>query len=354
MASELRRLWPLLFLALPAKTAGQHAAPFVPQWQKGMTYSRAKGGDLGDTRSTDALYYLKRNIGVEWIALHPGGYQPTWNMPFVTKDDDPPDGQLRQAIRRARQLGLKVMVKPHVHLTKRENGAWRGQIAMADEESWQLWFAAYQRFVLHYARLAAEEQVDLFCVGTELTAAALQRPEDWRRLITQVKQHYPGPLVYAAHWENFDRIDFWDALDYIGINAYFPLSGDAPPTAAALKRRADHLADYIALLHQRTGKPVLLTEVGFKSVQGSSRAPWQWHSGREPRPDQGEQALCYQAILEAFCPRPWFFGMYWWRWYSDLAIGGSRHTGFTPHGKEAETTLSHWYKQRLPKLLNNR
>ena len=281
MASKLSPvpLGLILAILVPIQPSAQ---PFVPQWQKGITFSRTKGADLGSSRATDSLYYLKRNIGVEWVALHPAGYQPTWNMPFVSKDDDPPDDQVRLLIRHAHHLGLKVMLKPHVQLTRRDNGAWRGKIEMPDDESWKLWFAAYQRFILHYARLAAQEEVDLFCIGTEL-AATTQRQTPWRQVIARVREHYSGPLVYAAHWDNFDRIGFWDALDYIGINAYFPLSDAAPPTAAALERRARQLADYISLLHQRTNKPVLLTEVGFKSVQGTSLEPWQWHSGRETK-----------------------------------------------------------------------
>ena len=53
---------------------------------------------------------------------------------------------------------------------------------------------------------------------------------EWRQLIHDVRQVYDGPVTYAAHWDKeFSRIAFWDALDVIGINAYFPL--DAPENA---------------------------------------------------------------------------------------------------------------------------
>ena len=94
---------------------------------------------------------------------------------------------------------------------------------MATEEEWQRWFGDYERFILHYAGLAAAAKVELFCVGVELAGSSLTREADWRRVVERVRERYQGPLVYAANWwEEYDRIPFWDALDYIGVNAFSP------------------------------------------------------------------------------------------------------------------------------------
>ena len=261
---------------------------------------------------------------------------------------DPPDAHLRHAIRNAHELGMKVMLKPHIWLRERSDDVWRGAIEMADEDGWTRWFADYERFVLHYATIAAAEGVELFCIGTELTAAATTREADWRRLIERVRSVYGGPLVYAANWwVEYNRIGFWDALDYVGINAFFPLSREPGPSGAELRRNAAAIADSIELLYQRVGKPIIFTEIGYKSVRGASVEPWEW-TRRHDAVDVEEQVRCYQTIFEAFWDRPWFYGMYWWKWFSDLRRGGLSHPGFTPQHKPAEEVLSRWYGKPAP------
>ena len=78
---------------------------------------------------------------------------------------------------------------------------------METEEDWQRWFDDDERFVFHYARMAAAAEVELFCVGVELTGASLTREADWRRVIERVRERCRDPHVYAANWwEEYDRI----------------------------------------------------------------------------------------------------------------------------------------------------
>ncbi len=342
----------LLFLLARHRT-GLAIPPSAPpdlKWQKGVTYTHLyrPGNNLLSRRSQDSLYYLRTQVKAEWIALNPFGYQHTYDDPHIYLEADPPDAHLRHTIQQAHDLGLKVMLKPHIWLRDRSNEKWRGAIAMQDEDAWAQWFADYQRFILHYARLATAEQVELFCIGTELTTAAVERQAEWRRLIAQVRAHYPGSLVYAANWfEEYEHIAFWDALDYIGINAFFPLSAASNPSLEELRQNAAAVAENIALVYQRSGKPVIFTEVGFKSVRGTSVRPWKW-TRQHDVVDLEAQARCYRVIFETFWSRPWFYGMYWWKWYSDLQRGGARHTGFTPRHKPAEQILTQWYQKPAP------
>ena len=95
-------------------------------------------------------------------------------------------------------------------------------------EDWLQWEEDYRRFVLHYARLAAETDMEMFCIGIELHLSIRHRPLFWRRLIDEVREVYPGAMTYGANWfQEYQEVDFWDQLDYIGIHAYFPVDAAA-------------------------------------------------------------------------------------------------------------------------------
>ena len=89
-------------------------------------------------------------------------------------------------------------------------------------------------YIMHYARLAESAKVEAFCIGLELKHAVKERAAFWDGLIAQVRKVYSGKITYAANWDNFHNIPFWIKLDFIGINAYFPLSQENQPTSSEL------------------------------------------------------------------------------------------------------------------------
>ncbi|MBT7858983.1 MAG: hypothetical protein HN712_01675 [Gemmatimonadetes bacterium] len=329
------------------------AADPVPQFHKGITFTHGyRGGDdMRSQRAEESLRYLRRHLAIEWIALNPFGYQRSVKETDIRFRGDPPDEHLANGIREARALGFKVMLKPHIWLREQSGDDWRGTIGFSTEQEWNDWFASYERFILHYARIAAETETEIFCIGVELSRTVSERPDDWRRLIAQIRAVYPGPLTYAANWwGDYDVVEFWDELDYIGVNAFFPISDEASPTdLASLTNGARAVADQIEKVHERTGKPVLLTEIGYRSVRGSTVRPWEWPRRDDRAIDLHLQERAYQAVLKAFWPRDWFYGLYWWKWHSDMSRGGARNNGFSPRGKPAEDVISDWYSRPAPR-----
>lgn len=324
-----------------------------PRFQKGITFTHGyRGGDnMRSQLADESLRYLRQQLKVEWIAINPFGYQRTVADTEIGFRGDPPDEHLADGIREARALGFKVMLKPHIWLRHQSDGAWRGTIGFESEQNWQAWFSSYERFLLHYARIAAETETEIFCIGVELSRTVIERPEEWRQLIARVREIYPGDLTYAANWwEDYDVVELWDELDYIGVNAFFPISGAEGPTdLAALSAGAQTVADRIEVVQARTGKPVLLTEVGFRSVRGATVRPWEWPRRDDRAIDLHLQERAYQAVLEAFWPRDWFYGLYWWKWHSDMSRGGAQNNGFTPRGKPAEEVIADWYGRPSPR-----
>ena len=86
----------------------------------------------------------------------------------------------------ARALGIKTLLKPHLWV---RHGAWPGDIAMGTGDAWKAWFASYEAFILHYARLAEANGFEALAVGTEM-AKASARTEDWKRIIARVREVY--------------------------------------------------------------------------------------------------------------------------------------------------------------------
>jgi hypothetical protein len=249
-----------------------------------------------------------------------------------------------------RALGMRAVLKPHLWSRDFYRGHWDGDIAMSSEADWRSWFADYERFLLHYAAIAERGRAYGLCIATELTAATRERPADFRRLIRSVRAVYRGKVTYAANWhEEFERIPFWDALDWIGVNAYFDLSDAPTPTARAIEQAWGPIAERLHRLSARWKRPVVLTEVGFRSVTRPATRTYTWQEldlGGQPDPEA--QRACYEGTFRALWGRPWLAGLYWWKWYTSPE-GQEEGTAldFTPEGKPAERVLARYYRSGL-------
>jgi hypothetical protein len=156
-----------------------------------------------------------------------------------------------------------------------------------------------------------------------------------------VRSRYHGPLTYAANWGSETSINWWDAVDYIGVDAYYPLTSKNDPTVAELKAAWQPYSATLASLAVAWNKTILFTEIGYRSQDGSNQHPSEWQSGGTV--DLQEQADAYQAAFETIYNQPWFAGMYWWSWGVDPFEGSECDNGYTPHDKPAEDVLRSWY-----------
>ena len=307
----------------------------------------------GSEASRDSLARL-RSLHVNWISLTPFGFARSDTEPVVhtIRDAGPGYAQIGEtderviaAAAQAHALGMKVMLKPHIWIHPR-GGSWRGSIHFDDPAHWDTWFVAYEAFILHYARMAETHGMEAFCLGTELVTATQARPGRWRELITKVRGVYHGQLTYAAHFDGeAERITFWDALDYIGINAYFPLTEDTAPDAAALAQAWQPLVEALRAFGDRWQRPILFTEIGYRATADAARRPGLWET--DAPLSAMTQARAYDAVFDALGDAPWFRGMYWWKWESDDArAGGLNDPSFSPQHKPAEFSIRTRYGQR--------
>ncbi|MHB9024224.1 MAG: glycoside hydrolase family 113 [Armatimonadota bacterium] len=312
---------------------------------KGANYVCYYNGGYASWQSEQALQRLADD-GVNFLAVTVTAYQPTYTSTIIAAQPwTPSDADLRFVTDRAHALGMRVMLKPAVDLSQ-DPYHWRGDIGsgFTSETEWQTWFSAYTSFITYYAKLAKSIRADMLCVGAELCGTT-HRAAEWRKVVAGLRRQNRIPLTYASNWGGEESgISWWDALDYIGVNAYYPVSDSASPTVESM---VDAWISYgylqtLANLSAAFKRPVLLTEIGYRSIDGATMAPWDWCSTGEI--DLQEQADAYQAAFEALWRCSWLAGTFWW--YADVnpAVGGADDPSYSFYEKPAEAVLRQYYR----------
>lgn len=325
--AALQRAWQARTQAVLASLPRVSPAAPYPRlfFQKGVNFTAEQPATYDAEESRQMLRRLPA-YGVNAIALMPYGWSDS-KKPIVRFNPDYPswenDAGIEELTALAHAQGMKVMIKPAIWQAYDLNFPNAGDRAE--------WFREYQTFINHYARLAARTHIDLFCIGGEFVHLTPDASA-WRSLIAQVRQIYPGPLVYAANFgTEFESVSFWDALDYIGLQEYYPLPPDLDANAVVARVEA---------VQKKFNKPVVFTEAGFPSLKAANQQPWD-DAGRRPVDDQ-LQAECYEAIFNAFYKQPWFQGMYWWKVETN-GNGGPLDGSHVPWNKPAMEVVKRWY-----------
>lgn len=288
-------------------------------------------------------------VGAEWIAAVPYAY----SLPGKTfvRYNHPRQwwGERREGckatILKAKSAGLKVMLKPQVYVP----GSWPGGITFDQSEDWRAWEDNYRTYLLDMARLADSTGVDLLCIGTEFKSSSRERPDFWRSLIREVRNHYSGPLTYAANWDEFESISWWGELDYLGIDAYFPLVNEATPSLGALRRAWRPWRQRIEKIQRRFQKPILFTEYGYLSTDYTAFNTWEREAEvHQLSMNEQAQANALEALFQTFHPEPWWAGGFLWKWFPNMeGHEGYPEKDYTPQGKLGEEVLRRWYLEKL-------
>ena len=300
------------------------------------------------TETSDESLKAMQETGVNCVQIVVTWYQETFRSTDIKRLDrrTPSDKSIIHAIRKAHEYGMSVMLKPHVDLVRQED-SYRADIGFSSEAEWEEWFSNYTKFIKHYAQIAEKEGVELFCIGTELSYAA-SKTEMWKNIvIPEVRKTFSGNITYAANWDNYKNIEFWSEVNYAGIDAYFPLSNKDNPTFQDLKEGWKRWLIEIEQWQKTIDKPVIFTECGYASSDIAARRPWAEPFSGEP--NLKIQVDCYRALLETFCGKSWFYGLYWWKWNTYAGSGGKNHRRFTPQNKPAMNLVRLWYTHLIRK-----
>ena len=304
--------------------------------------SQQLGRGYGTDYSEALLDHLVR-MGVNWVSITPFGRIWSLRSTFITMDFEAPYDENREAIQRfvaqAHARGIRVLLIPHLWVWNEQG--WRGEIDPGSPEGWAEYQRSYRDFVLAWARDSARFGVDAFSIGVECKSWSGRFGGFWYALIDDVREVYPGLVTYSANWDEAVDVLFWDRLDLIGINAFYPLADHPGASFDEYVAGAERARDQVGELSRVVDIPVLFVEVGYTTRRDAAVEPWLWPDGMsDVQISEDEQSRALEASMRAFVPEPWFAGLFVWRYYANLDdVSQEAIWGFSPHGKRAEPML---------------
>ena len=281
-------------------------------------------------------------LNANWVTLMPYGfigedgivnYNSNWQW-WGEKEEG-----LRKTIELCGQAGLKIMVKPQIWMMN----AYTGDFLLTTEDAWRKFERSYEQFILDFLNVSIELNVELFCIGTEWREFIKARPVFWKQLIQKARKTYTGKLIYAANWDDYKDVPFWQDLDFIGVNGYFPISINKKPTLKELIKGWEYQENDLAKFSRQKNRKIIFTEIGYRSMDGATLKPWGHHTNNKYSAES--QSFAFKALFDVVWDKDWFAGMFIWKWYHNHArMGGHGDIDFTPQNKPAAETIQSFWK----------
>ena len=284
------------------------SAPFF----KGMTVSCQTSGVEWQTPEMEKTLAELHSLGVNSIAIHP--YAQIREDGHVQTRYRAGTDFITTPLQWAHALGMSTMLIPHIAYWGTKF-SWRGEINFVTPEEWDRFFADYEKWIVEMAKLAEAEHSELFCVGLEFSYAE-KFDDRWRAMIAAVRKVYHGKLTYGANWNSYPEVKFWDALDYIGVLAYFPLTKNTDPSVSEIASAWEQRCVELEKFSKENGKQFIFTEIGYNESARAAAEPWAFKTGGEHAAEI--QARCIDIALELPAKHPFLAGMFWWKWFPEL------------------------------------
>jgi hypothetical protein len=313
-----------------------------PPFEKGVIFPRWAQTSYGpgDTEWLQGLSDIQVQTGARWI-----------EMPILFSQASPTSTQVMvgpstptvesvvAGIRAARTLGYHVFVIPLIGIIG--PGLWAANIQFSSYKQEVEWFNSFWRVFQPYVWAAQVAGADQLSIGTEEVWLEQFAPASlWNTLIARVRSVFSRIITYDMDWSSLSRpVQAWmnnSNLSVIGVTEYIPLV-DIPKRVDPkvmfslwrdkVKRAIDNFAIHV-------GKPVVISEIGYRNTSDALYHPWDTESPTSP-PDPIEQAAAYNAALENVMPDPHIAGIFFWGWDG---VGA-----FKLSGQPAVVVLHLWY-----------
>ena len=100
-------------------------------------------------------------------------------------------------------------------------------------------------------------------------------------------------------------------MDYIGIQAYFPITNKNNPSLREIKKGWKKQIELLEALSKKHNKPILFSETGYRSDETATIEPWVWGSALDVITNKKSfetQNLAYEALFQQLWDKDWFAG----------------------------------------------
>lgn len=294
---------------------------------------------------------------VEWVVQVPYAYQRTNDSPNIrhAKKDSigqwsRRDSSFIRLAKKAKTRELRIVMKPHLWMSNAGADEWRNAINFNNEDDWTTWETNYRNMIMHYAEMATAYDMEILCIGVEMKSTVQAREAFWRALIQDVRKIYKGKITYGANWyEEYKEVPFWDALDYIGVQAYFPVAQADHPSIDDIKKGWQPYLRELKALSDQYEKPILFTEIGYKNTADGATTPWEWPEHLDdPMTEVSDttQYNAYEGFFEVVWDQKWFAGALFWQWRVTSRNENRSKVSFSPENRVAEESLARGFGTR--------
>ena len=319
-----------------------------PSFQRGITIPRQIGTQsytAADATWASDIGSITPSTGADWVQIAFVLTQPdsSSTQPVVDSALSATPDSLLAGIRAAHAHQLKVFVVPLLLLSAPEQlTAWRGTVDPGSSQWYARWFSAYRTALDPYLTAAQAGGAEQFAVGTELEALEANAPAPaWTSLIASIRSAYSGRLTYDMNWSSMARaVPGWmrdPTLSALGVSDYTPLTSSGGDTAESVRRVWDErVGTLLDQLHERSGRPIFLSEVGFRYTENSFDQRWLEKDPVNSTLDLHRQAMAFDAVLAAVAAKPWITGVFCWGW---VDVGQ-----FQLKGTPAAATIKAWFR----------
>jgi len=322
---------------------------------RGVSYT-PWGSDVASSTNSRASIQAMKDANINMVALN--------TFSFIEDQDDTgpvtldttassrtnystDDAGLVEGIRYIRAQGMDVFFKPNLDL---KDAQWRGKIPASDG-----FFRSYKEWMVSRAVVAQSNGVSILSVGTEFNGAQGDEAA-WRDIVAAVREVYDGQLTYSANHDSYQEVAWWDAVDMIGIDAYFPLTEneDDEPSKPTIQQRWVDQGEQIGMFRNKANlrtMPVIFAEAGYRSATGATT-----ESGHDGGANQGDrrdnvnldlQADAYDALLGIMGGHrfDWWQGAFFWNWEVNPRDNEDTYNSWTPQGKPALQVMTEFYQK---------
>lgn len=358
-----------LFASHACGRANDSGVSFPPLYRKGQPFcenvKKIKGVSLGiieDNRlpvsgygsamSQWAIEEIKA-LGARWVTITPYATMINCNdnqvIPYFEFPRKKMEKMVIKTIRQAHLSGLHVFLANHIYPW---DWCWRGNLLPissdgSERKGWEIWLHSYKKYLMHWANIARQEKVEMFSIGVEFKSASAKFPGFFSSLADEIRLIYKGKLTYCANWDEAEDVIFWDKLDYIGVNGFYPLGEkNKIPTISQINTKLENIRKELKYLSKIFHKPVIFTEIGYKALKDDLAEPWLWpEEVQNAQVDEGIQALLFDITFSHFWEEKWFDGLFIWRYTSDPSDYSHEYPfGYSPRLKPASNVIEQWFK----------